>query len=76
MRGPGAWAIHLTFLAVNSVIVAGGSSMMSGRFYGLAMAASILAMVNIGACCCLPGLPVGIWSLIVLMRPEVKAAFY
>jgi hypothetical protein len=26
-------------------------------------------------CCCIPGLAVGIWSLVVLMNRDVKAAF-
>jgi hypothetical protein len=25
--------------------------------------------------CCLLGLPIGIWALVVLLKPEVKAAF-
>jgi hypothetical protein len=45
------------------------------RTYGLAMAGSILAMVNVGNLCCCLGLPFGIWALIVLARPEVRAAF-
>jgi hypothetical protein len=26
--------------------------------------------------CCFIGLPIGIWALIVLAKPEVKAAFH
>jgi hypothetical protein len=44
--------------------------------YGLAMAASILAMIPCISPCCLIGLPIGIWCLVVLTRPEVKAAFH
>ena len=42
--------------------------------YGLAVTASVLAMLPCHAGFLL-GLPIGIWSLTVLMRPEVKAAF-
>jgi hypothetical protein len=29
-----------------------------------------------GACvCCLAGMPVGIWAFVILLRPEVSAAF-
>jgi len=44
--------------------------------WSLAVAASILVMIPCISPCCLIGLPVGIWSLVVLMRPEVKAAFH
>lgn len=43
--------------------------------WGICVAASILAMVPCISPCCIVGLPVGIWSLVVLTRPEVKAAF-
>jgi hypothetical protein len=44
--------------------------------YGLAMAASIIAMIPCVSPCCLLGLPIGIWALVVLMKPEVKSAFH
>ncbi len=33
------------------------------------------AMIPCVSPCCLLGLPLGIWALIVLVKPEVKAAF-
>ncbi len=44
--------------------------------YGLAMAASIIAMIPCLSPCCLIGLPIGIWALVVLSKPEVKSAFH
>jgi len=44
--------------------------------YGLVVAASILAMIPCISPCCLIGLPIGIWCLVVLTKPEVKAAFH
>jgi hypothetical protein len=42
---------------------------------GLAMAGAIVAMIPcISPCCCL-GLPVGIWALVVMNRPDVSASF-
>ena len=53
----------------------GALRMKDLRDYGLAMAASIIAIIPcLGPCCCI-GIPVGIWSLVVLNKPEVKAAF-
>lgn len=43
--------------------------------WGLAMGASVVAMLPCISPCCLIGLPVGIWSLVVLTKPEIKAAF-
>jgi len=43
--------------------------------YGLAMAGSIVAMLPV-SCCCFAGLPFGIWSLVILSKPEVKALFH
>jgi hypothetical protein len=49
--------------------------MMKLRSRGLALTASILAMIPFTSPCCLLGLPVGIWSMLVLSKPEVSAAF-
>lgn len=45
---------------------------LSGRM--MAMIASILAIIPIFQMCCL-GIPIGIWGIVVLMAPDVKAAF-
>ena len=43
--------------------------------YSLVMTATILSMLPCTSSCCCVGLPVGIWILIVLCKPEVKASF-
>ena len=63
--------LHFLFAGV---IFYGASQMKSLKNYNLAMAASVVAMLPCGYCCCV-GLAVGIWSLVILMKPEVKAAF-
>jgi len=66
----------LISLAVGAFILVGAYRMMKLRSHGLAVAASIIAMIPcVSPCCCL-GLPFGIWALVVLFRPEVKAAFH
>ena len=61
-------------LPIASMIAVAAYKMQRLELYGLAITGSILAMLP-----CHPGfligLPIGIWSLVVLMRPEVKAAF-
>ena len=44
--------------------------------YGLAVAASVVAMVPCVSPCCIIGLPVGIWSLVTLTKPHIKEAFH
>jgi hypothetical protein len=56
-------------------VIVGASQMMRLQWYGLAIAACVLAMINAINCCCLLGVPIGLWSLSVLLRPEVKASF-
>ena len=73
--GPLAAGIQGTFAILNLFIIACGVQMMKLQSWGLAVAGSILSIVNIGACCCVIGLPVGLWSLSVLMSPDVISSF-
>lgn len=82
--GPAPWLIvtmilslivvGLPSLVVGVLIISGGWRMLLLNSYGLAITASILALFP-----CQPlfllGLIFGIWSLVVLSRPHVKAAF-
>jgi len=52
-----------------------GIQMRKLKGYKNAMTSSILAMIPIVSPCCIVGLPIGIWSVIVLCKPEVKDAF-
>jgi hypothetical protein len=66
---------NLITLALSGVTVFGALKMKNLENFGLAMAASIIAIIPcFGPCCCI-GIPVGIWSLVVLNKPEVKTAF-
>jgi predicted Zn finger-like uncharacterized protein len=73
--GPAAAVIGLIFAVISAVVLVAAIQMLRLRTHGLALAGSILAMLNFGNCCCLLGLPVGIWALVVLLRPEVRAVF-
>jgi hypothetical protein len=63
-------------LLVSGFIFFGAMKMRSLENYGLAMAASIIAMIPCFSPCCLLGLPIGIWALVILSKPEVKSAFH
>jgi hypothetical protein len=73
--GPVVAAIQSAFVLTNLLIIGGAVQMMRFKTWGFALAASIIAMLNFGTFCCVLGLPVGIWSLVILLRPDVKQAF-
>lgn len=62
-------------LAVAGFILWAALQMKALRQWTLAVVASILAMIPCISPCCIIGLPIGIWALVVLLKPEVKAAF-
>ena len=49
--------------------------MKGAKSYGWSMAASVLALIPVVNCCCVVTMPAGLWGLITLMNPDVKAAF-
>jgi len=62
-------------MAMSLFIVFGAVRMMSLRNFGLSIATGVIVMLPcVSPCCCL-GLPAGIWALVVLNRPEVRAMF-
>ncbi len=75
MTGGFGLAIDVMMLGLSAVILLGGLKMLKLRNYGLCVAAAVIALVPcLSPCCCL-GLPIGIWALVVLLKPEVKSAF-
>ena len=70
-----SYCIALISLLLAPVIIYGAVQMMNGRKMGLAKIASVLAIVPLTSCCCIAGIPIGIWCLITLSKPEVKELF-
>lgn len=58
------------------VILLGGLKMKKLESRGLCLTAAILALIPCTSPCCLVGIPIGIWALVVLSKPEVKSAFH
>ncbi|MCB1025282.1 MAG: hypothetical protein KDB79_12875 [Acidobacteria bacterium] len=71
----GLGLVALIGMAIAPAIIYGGVQMLKGRKYGLARVASILAIIPATSCCFMVGIPIGIWSFIVLRKPEVKQYF-
>jgi hypothetical protein len=68
--------LNLIGLAVSGFIIFASTKMRKLESYGLVMAATIISMVPCLSPCCCVGLPVGIWILVVLCKPEVKSSFH
>jgi hypothetical protein len=79
MTQPGIYVgVGLLQIAACAFVLWAGMQMRNLRGRVPAMAASIAVMVPIilmPCCLCLAGIPIGIWSLVVLSKPEVRAAF-
>ncbi len=67
----------VTLLLVGALMILGGSCMFGLRAYGLAVTSAILTALPCLSCsaCCGFGEAVGIWSLVLLFSPDVRAAF-
>jgi hypothetical protein len=74
MRGPMAGVINLVIALLDAFVIFGAVKFMRLQSFGLAMTACIISLLPC-QCCCLLGLPFGIWGLIVLNKPEVKSHF-
>ena len=69
-------ASSIVGIAVAAFIIFAALKMKELRQWELSLAASIVAMIPCISPCCILGLPIGIWALVILMRPEVKEAFH
>ena len=62
-------------LGVSAFVIWAALKMRNLEKRTMAVVASVLAMIPCLGPCCLVGIPIGIWSLVVLMKPEVQQAF-
>jgi hypothetical protein len=67
--------VSLISIAAAPIIMYGGVQMLSARKYSVALLAAILALMPFSSLCCVLGVPIGIWAIVVLRNPEVRAAF-
>jgi len=71
----GTAALGVLGFLVAPVIIFGAIQMLRGRSFGLSRTAAILAVIPLTSCCFVVGVPFGIWALVVLSQPDVKALF-
>jgi hypothetical protein len=73
------WASYLQSLiglAVFAVVLVGGLRLMKLRSKGLVMAGAVLAILPcFSSCCCLIGMPLGIWVILTINKPEISSQF-
>jgi hypothetical protein len=67
--------LGLISILASPLVIYGAIQMFRVRRYSMARLAAILALIPVTSVCCISGIPVGIWALIVLSQPEVRAAF-
>ena len=76
LPGIGITAIWmLVGLVVSVFVIYAGLQMRKLQGWGLSMAGAILAMIPCISPCCLLGLPIGVWAVLVLIDEEVKRSF-
>lgn len=74
MQGPFAGAINLVIACINAFVIFGAIKLMRLQSFSIAMVACVVAMLPC-QCCCLLGLPFGIWALVVMNKPHIKKWF-
>jgi len=62
-------------LALSALVAYGARQMQTLSSFGWGVTAAVLALIPCTSPCCVLGVPIGIWALVVLYRPEVRAAF-
>jgi hypothetical protein len=62
-------------LILGGVIIMGSLKMMKLQNHKMAMTAAVLCMIPCVSPCCPLTIAFGIWAMVVLNKPEVKAAF-
>ena len=65
---------NIIYIGVGGLIIYASGLMKQLRNHGLCVGAAVLSVIPCTSCC-LSGIPIGIWCLVVLLDANVKAAF-
>lgn len=66
---------NIVAMLISSFCLFGAISMLNLQRHTVCVVAAVITLINCTSCCCGLGLAAGIWALIVLAKPEVRAAF-
>jgi hypothetical protein len=69
------YCISLLSLLLAPLIIYGAVQMMHGKKYKMARVAAIVAINPFTSCCFLVSIPMGLWAMILLGKPEIQAVF-
>ncbi len=70
------WSLILLSLVMSGVILLGGIKFLKLKSRGLVVASSVLAIISCcTTCCCGLGIPLGIWALVLINKPEIQSEF-
>lgn len=68
--------MYIVWALLQGVVIFGGVKMKAMQGWGIAVAGAVVALLPCtNWICCLLGMPIGIWALVVLMNDEVKRSF-
>ena len=71
----GGMVFNVFTVLLDSFLIFAATRMMAGRSYPLAYACAVISVIPCLSPCCVVGIPFGVWALVVLNDPSVKAAF-
>lgn len=72
----GGVVLPILSLAISGFIAWAGFQMMNLKSWTAAVIANVLVMIPcVTSCCCLVGIPLGIWGLVTLFNAEVRRSF-
>ena len=66
---------NVIWLLLSGLVIFGALKMKKLESYSLSMAAAVVAALPCTSPCCVLGLPLGIWAIVVLVNQDVKSAF-
>jgi hypothetical protein len=69
---PAIWPTTLISLALSTLTLLSGISMLLGRGYWLAFLGCVAAIIHVNYLCCLPGVVSGVWGLLMLVRDDAR----
>lgn len=75
-----AWAtrmksVHAASAIASLLAAVGGWCILRGRGYALGLLGSVAVMASVGQACCVPGIVVGLWGILVLARDDGRSHF-
>jgi hypothetical protein len=72
---PDTFFIHFISFFANLTIVVGAVQMLYVKIRPMCFVAACVALLNFANPCCLIGIPIGMWSLVILLQSDVAKAF-